>query len=112
MLSFCYKASLHWLDLRVFYVRVSKCMVDDDSMPEYLRLNHVPLNHDSLLEVNCAKASIYLDGLSILLKRDRLDMQFEEVTFVNTDIIRMTEVSFSGLSWRYDGSVRNLGIVL
>ncbi|XP_057788371.1 uncharacterized protein At1g01500-like [Salvia miltiorrhiza] len=84
------KASLQWLDLRVFYVRVSKCVVDDDSTPEYLTLNHVPLNRDTLLEVNCVRTSIYSDGVSTLLKRDRLDKQSEEVTFVSTDSIRMT----------------------
>ncbi|KAK6136763.1 hypothetical protein DH2020_029476 [Rehmannia glutinosa] len=28
------KVSLQWLDLRVFYVRVSKCVINDDSTPE------------------------------------------------------------------------------
>lgn len=84
------KVSLHWLDLRVFYVRVSKCVVDDDSTPEYLTLNHVPLSRDTLLEVNCVRTSIYSDGVSTLLKRDRLDRQSEEVTFVSTDSIRTT----------------------
>lgn len=84
------KVSLPWLDLRVFYVRVSKCVLDDDSTPEYLTLNHVPLNRDTLLEVNCVRTSIYSDGVSTLLKRDRLDKRSEEVTFVSTDSIRMT----------------------
>lgn len=86
------KPSLHlqWLDLRVFYVRVSKCVLDNDSTPEFLTLNHVPLNRDTLLEVNCVRTSIYSDGVSTLLKRDRLDKQSEEVTFVCTDSIRMT----------------------
>ncbi|XP_022872828.1 uncharacterized protein At1g01500-like [Olea europaea var. sylvestris] len=84
------KASLLWLDLRVFYVRLSKCVIDDDSTPEYLTLNHVPLNRDTLLEINGARTSIYSDGASTLLKRDRLDKKSEEVTFVSTDSIRMT----------------------
>ncbi|CAI9764382.1 unnamed protein product [Fraxinus pennsylvanica] len=84
------KASLLWLDLRVFYVRLSKCVIDDDSTPEHLTLNHVPLNRDTLLEVNGVRTSIYSDGASTLLKRDRLDKKSEEVTFVSTDSIRMT----------------------
>ncbi|XP_051147456.1 uncharacterized protein At1g01500-like [Andrographis paniculata] len=84
------KTSLDWLDLRVFYVRVSECIMDDGSMPGYLTLNHVPLSRDTLLEVNCVRASIYSDGVSTLLKRDRLDKRSEEVTFVNTDSIRVT----------------------
>ncbi|XVF01105.1 hypothetical protein REPUB_Repub04eG0059600 [Reevesia pubescens] len=81
--------SLSWLDLRVFYVRVSKCATDD-STPEYLTLNHVPLNPDTLLEVNGVRTGIYSDGTSTLLRRDRLDKKSEEVTFVNTDSIRLT----------------------
>ncbi|KAA8536107.1 hypothetical protein F0562_028585 [Nyssa sinensis] len=83
------KVSLPWLDLRVFYVRVTKCEIDD-STPEYLTLNHIPLNCDTLLELNGARNSIYSDGVSTCLKRDRLDKKSEEVTFVSTDSIRMT----------------------
>ncbi|KAK6136561.1 hypothetical protein DH2020_029702 [Rehmannia glutinosa] len=98
------KVSLQWLDLRVFYVRVSKCVIDDDSTPEYLTLNHVPLNRDTLLEVNCVRTSIYSDGVSTLLKRDRLDRRSEEVTFVSTDCIRMTgSVKFEGNQNQYTG---------
>lgn len=81
--------SLSWLDVRVFYVRVSKCEIDD-STPKYLTLNHVPLNRDTLLEVNGARGSIYSDGVSTLLRRDRLDRKSEEATFVSTDGVRMT----------------------
>ncbi|KAG6653270.1 hypothetical protein I3843_05G057000 [Carya illinoinensis] len=85
----CVKVSLPWFDLRVFYVRVSKCEIDD-STPEYLTLNHVPLNRHTLLEVNGVRTSIYSDGVSTLLRRDRLDKKSEEATFVSTDSIRMT----------------------
>lgn len=84
------KVSLPWLDLRVFYVRVSRCVIDNGSMPEYLTLNLIPLNRDTLLEVNCVRSSIYADGASTFLKKDRLDKRSEEVTFVSTDSIRMT----------------------
>ncbi|XP_045819718.1 uncharacterized protein At1g01500-like [Trifolium pratense] len=83
------KGSLPWLDIRVFYVRVSKCELDN-SAPEVLTLNHVPLNPDTLLEVNGVRSSIYSDGISTLLKRDRVDRKSEEVTFVSTDSIRMS----------------------
>lgn len=83
------KVSLTWLDLRVFYVRVSICEIDD-STPEYLTVNHVPLNHDTILEVNGVRTGIYSDGVSALLRRDRLDKKSEEATFVSTDCIRMT----------------------
>ncbi|XP_022746951.1 uncharacterized protein At1g01500-like [Durio zibethinus] len=83
------KKSLTWLDLRVFYVRVTKCETDD-STPEYLTLNHVPLNPDTLLEVNGVRIGIYSDGSSTLLRRDRLDKKSEEAIFVSTDGIRLT----------------------
>lgn len=81
--------SLSWLDLRVFYIRVSKCEIDD-SVPEYLTLNHIPLSHNTLLEVKGVRTGIYSDGASVLLKRDRLDRKSEEVTFVSTESTRMT----------------------
>ncbi|KAK8625010.1 hypothetical protein V6N13_089893 [Hibiscus sabdariffa] len=84
------KISLRWLDVRVFYVRVSKCETDDESTPTYLTLNHVPLNPDTLLEVNGVRTGIYSDGASTLLRRDRVDKKSEEATFVSTDSIRLT----------------------
>ncbi|KAE8667406.1 putative Polynucleotidyl transferase [Hibiscus syriacus] len=84
------KGSLRWLDVRVFYVRVSKCETDDESTPTYLSLNHVPLNPDTLLEVNGVRIGICSDGASTLLRRDRLDKKSEEVTFVSTDSIKLS----------------------
>ncbi|KAL3621238.1 hypothetical protein CASFOL_036150 [Castilleja foliolosa] len=85
-------SNLQWLDLKVVYIRVDKCIIDNDSItPEYLTLNHVPLNRNTLLEVNCVRTSIYSDGEeSTLLKRDRFDIKSEQVTFVSTNSIRMT----------------------
>lgn len=83
------KLSLPWFDLRVFYARVSNFQVDD-STPEFLTLNHIPLSHDTLLEVNGVRSSIHSDGVSSLLRRDRVDKKSEEVTFVSTDSIRLT----------------------
>ncbi|XP_021654365.2 uncharacterized protein At1g01500 [Hevea brasiliensis] len=83
------KVSIPWLDLRVFYVRVSKCEIDD-STPEYLTVNHFPLHPDTLLEINGVRTSVNSDEPSILLRRDRLDKKSEETTFVSTDSIRIT----------------------
>lgn len=81
--------SLPWLDLRVFYIRISKCEIDD-STPEHLSVNHIPLYPDTLLELNGVRTSINSDGASTTLRRDRLDKKSEEATFVSTDSIRMT----------------------
>lgn len=85
----CWKSSLQWLDLRVFYVRVSNFQVDD-STPESLTLIHTPLNPDTLLEVNGIRSGIYSDGVSSVLRRDRVDKKTEEATFVSTDNVRLT----------------------
>ncbi|XP_043709616.1 uncharacterized protein At1g01500-like [Telopea speciosissima] len=85
----CSKLLSPWFDLRVFYVRISNCEVDN-STPEHLTLNHIPLNPDTLLEVNGVRSGIYTEGVSSLLRRDRVDKNSEEVTFVSTDSIRMT----------------------
>ncbi|CAL1355952.1 unnamed protein product [Linum trigynum] len=78
-----------WLELRVFYVRISNFHVDDTT-PEFLTINHIPLSPDTLLEVNGVRSSIYSDGAPLLLRRDRVDKKSEEVTFVSTDSIRTT----------------------
>lgn len=78
-----------WFDLRVFYVRVSNCEVNE-STPEQLRVNHIPLSPDSILEVNGRRSSICSDCVSSMLRRDRVDKNSEEATFVSTDSIRMT----------------------
>lgn len=80
-------SSLPWLDLKVFYVGISKCEIDT---PEYLKVVHVPLNSNTLLEVNGVRTSIYSGGESTILKRDRLTNKCEKVTFVSTNSIRMS----------------------
>ncbi|XP_022852957.1 uncharacterized protein At1g01500-like isoform X1 [Olea europaea var. sylvestris] len=82
------KFSLPWFDTRVFYVRISNFRVDD-STPEFLTLDHIPLIPDTLLEVNGVRCSIELKRVSCLLRRDRVDKKSEEATFVSTDSIRL-----------------------
>lgn len=81
--------SLPWFGLRVFYARISNFLVDD-STPECLTLNHIPLSPDTLLEVNGVRCSINSEGITSLLRRDRVDKKSEEATFVSTDSIRLT----------------------
>ncbi|KAE8715518.1 Erythronate-4-phosphate dehydrogenase family protein isoform 3 [Hibiscus syriacus] len=85
----CAGLSSIWFDLRVFYVRVSNFQVDDLT-PEFLTLNHIPLEPDTLLEVNGIRTSIYSDEVSVLLRRDRVDKRSEEITFVGTDNVKLT----------------------
>ncbi|XP_042046732.1 uncharacterized protein At1g01500-like isoform X1 [Salvia splendens] len=81
--------SLHWFDARVFYVRISNFFVDD-ATPECLTLNYIPASMDSVLEVNGVRCSMESQGISSILRRDRVDKKSEEATFVSTDCIRFT----------------------
>ncbi|GJM96789.1 hypothetical protein PR202_ga13655 [Eleusine coracana subsp. coracana] len=78
-----------WLDLKVFYVRVSNCVVNE-STPEHLTLNHIPLSPDTVIEVNGQRSSMHTEFITSSLRRDRVDRRTEEATFVSTDNIRMT----------------------
>ncbi|KAJ0257382.1 Erythronate-4-phosphate dehydrogenase family protein [Hirschfeldia incana] len=78
-----------WLDLRVFYVRISNFKVED-STPEVLTINHIPLDPDTLLEINGVRMSMYSEGCSSQLRRDRVDKKSEEATYVSTDNIRLS----------------------
>ncbi|XP_052200900.1 uncharacterized protein At1g01500-like [Diospyros lotus] len=84
------KLALQWFDLRVFYVRISNFSVEDDQAPEFLTLNHIPLCPDTLLEVNGSRCTINSEGISSILRRDRIDKKSEEATYVSTDGIRFT----------------------
>nr|GMC47939.1 Erythronate-4-phosphate dehydrogenase family protein [Ipomoea batatas] len=89
--SFCAFSisSLSWFDVRVFYIRISNFVVND-STPKFLTVDHIPLNLDTLLEVNGARCSTYSEGTSCLLRRDQVDKKSEVATFVSTDSIRLT----------------------
>ncbi|KVI06559.1 uncharacterized protein At1g01500-like [Cynara cardunculus var. scolymus] len=83
------KQLLSWFDIRVFYVRISNLMVDGYT-PEYLTLNHIPLDPDTVLEVNGRRCTLQSEGSSCRLRRNRVDKKFEEATFVSTDNIRLS----------------------
>ncbi|KAI0523567.1 hypothetical protein KFK09_005963 [Dendrobium nobile] len=81
--------SSSWLDLKVFYVRLSNCFVSE-SAPEHLTLYHIPLTPDTVLEVNGRRSGISTEFVSSILRRDRVDKKAEEIIFVSTDNIRMS----------------------
>ncbi|RRT61074.1 hypothetical protein B296_00044495 [Ensete ventricosum] len=78
-----------WLDLKVFYVRLSNYEFNE-SIPEHLTVKHISLTADTILEVNGRRSGISSGSVSCLLRRDRIDKKSEEVTFVSTDCVRMT----------------------
>ncbi|XP_009128079.1 uncharacterized protein At1g01500 [Brassica rapa] len=73
------------LELRVFYVRISNLKVDE-STPEVLTITHIPLDPDTLVEINGVRTSI----VSSQLRRDRVDKNSEAATFISTDNIRLS----------------------
>ncbi|XP_076931581.1 uncharacterized protein At1g01500-like [Bidens hawaiensis] len=83
------KPLLSWFDIRVFYVRISNFTVDSYT-PEYLTLTHIPLDPNTILEVNNKRCNLDSPGSSCRLKRNRVDKKFEEATFVSTDSIRIS----------------------
>ncbi|CAN6845317.1 unnamed protein product [Brassica oleracea] len=73
------------LELRVFYVRISNFKVDE-STPEILTITHIPLDPDTLLEINGTRMSI----VSSQLRRDRADKNSEAAIYISTDSIRLS----------------------
>jgi len=76
-----------WLDLRVFYMRLSSCPIEN--APPFLTLSHIPRDFTVGLEVNGERIAPS-ETASSLLRRDRVDKQSAEVTYVSTDSVRIT----------------------
>lgn len=79
------------LALRVFYLRVNRCEVDE-SMLDTLTLTHTPLTPDTILDVSGAdrQPGISKGSVSFALRRDRVDKRSEEATFVCTATVRVS----------------------
>ena len=74
-----------WFDVRVIYVRVSGCPLDD--APDSLTIRFPARSIGTALEVNGGRISPSEESC-LLLKRDRVDTESSEATFVSTDNIR------------------------
>lgn len=75
------------LEIRLFYVRVAPCVVD--SLPERLTLRHLRRELGVSLEINGTRIPSS-DTASIALRRDRVDKDSSEVTFVSTDSVKVS----------------------
>lgn len=75
------------LDLRVFYVRLSSC--SRNKTPHFLSLRLLPREYSVGLEVNGEHFSPS-ETVPSMLRRDRIDEEREEATYVSTDSIRTT----------------------
>ncbi|KAG2260531.1 hypothetical protein Bca4012_008431 [Brassica carinata] len=75
-----------WLEVRLFYVRISPCVVDN--VPDSLTLRHPRRETGASLEVNGARIPSSQTA-SLKLRRDRVDRESSEVTYVSTETVRV-----------------------
>jgi hypothetical protein len=80
-----------WFDVRVFYVRAANCHLDDT--PDVLTMRYPPRDIGTALEVNGGRISPS-EELKLTLRRDRLDTDSSEATYVSTDHFRATGTVF------------------
>ncbi|KAF5744392.1 hypothetical protein HS088_TW08G00997 [Tripterygium wilfordii] len=76
-----------WLEIRLFYVRIAPCVMD--SVPDHLTLCHFRREIGVSLEINGSYIPA-ADSASLTLRRDRLNKDYPEVTYVSTDGVRVT----------------------
>lgn len=75
------------LEIRLFYVRIAPCAVD--SVPEHLTLRHLRREIGVSLDINGCRVPSS-ETASITLRRDRVDKDSSEVTYVSTDSVRIS----------------------
>ncbi|KAL8499901.1 hypothetical protein ACS0TY_019785 [Phlomoides rotata] len=73
------------LEIRLFYVRITPCAVD--SLPDHLTLYYLRRESGVLLEINGTRIPSS-DAVSITLRRDRVDKDCFDVTYISTDSAR------------------------
>ncbi|XP_061338966.1 uncharacterized protein At1g01500 [Gastrolobium bilobum] len=76
-----------WLEIRLFYVRISPCVID--SVPEHLTLCHPHREIGVSLVINGSPVPAS-EAAPLPLRRDRVDRESAEVTYVSTDSVRVT----------------------
>ena len=76
-----------WLEIRLFYVRITPCDIDD--VPDYLILKQIREQLGVCLEINGTRVPAS-ETASYTLRRDRIDRETSEVTYVSTDNVRIS----------------------
>lgn len=77
--------SLSWFDVRVIYVRVSGC--PQEASPDTLLCRFPPRGGTTSVELNGVVIAPQ-EEILVTLRRDRVDCNSEEATYVSTDNIR------------------------
>ncbi|MCO5570350.1 hypothetical protein L7F22_050672 [Adiantum nelumboides] len=81
-----------WFDVKVFYVRVSSCLLH--KAPDSLLIVYPERNVHTELEINGGRISPS-ERICFALRRDRVDTDSAEATYVNTNNLRTTgDLSF------------------
>eukprot|EP00271_Cylindrocystis_brebissonii_P002758 TRINITY_DN13559_c0_g1_i1.p1 TRINITY_DN13559_c0_g1~~TRINITY_DN13559_c0_g1_i1.p1 ORF type:complete len:426 (-),score=70.25 TRINITY_DN13559_c0_g1_i1:2103-3380(-) len=80
-------AVISWFDVRLIYVRVSACPSDDEGFPETLEFRCPSRDIGCELEVNGARIAPS-ELVTLSLRRDRVDCNAAEATYVSTDRLR------------------------
>ncbi|XP_051144828.1 uncharacterized protein At1g01500-like isoform X2 [Andrographis paniculata] len=75
------------LEIRLFYVRIAPCTVD--AIPDHLTLRHLRRELGVFLELNGVRTPSS-DVVLIALRRDRVDKDSSEVTYVSTDSVKIS----------------------
>lgn len=75
------------LEIRLFYVRIVPCVVD--SLPDHLTLYYLRRESGVFLEINGTRIPSS-DAVSITLRRDRVDKDCSDVTYISTDNARFS----------------------
>ncbi|EPS72200.1 hypothetical protein M569_02561, partial [Genlisea aurea] len=75
------------LEIRLFYVRIVPCAMDN--LPEHLILRHLRREPGVLFDINGARIPSS-DEASITLRRDRVDRDSSEATYVTTDSLKLS----------------------
>ncbi|WCJ22711.1 Erythronate-4-phosphate dehydrogenase family protein [Euphorbia peplus] len=73
-------------EIRLFYVRITPCVID--SVPDHLTLVHLRPQITTPLEINGSRVP-GADSASVTLRRDRLNKESSEVTYVSTDNVQV-----------------------
>ncbi|KAL0700465.1 hypothetical protein Bca4012_056587 [Brassica carinata] len=79
--------SSSWLEVRLFYVRIAPCVVEN--VPDSLTLRHPRRETGASLEVNGVRVPPSQTA-SLKLRRDRVDRESSEATYVSTEAVRVT----------------------
>ncbi|KAL8249469.1 hypothetical protein R6Q59_006337 [Mikania micrantha] len=82
-----HQSTTGWFEIRLFYVRITPCAVN--TVPGHLSLRNLRREIGVSLEINGFRVPSANPAL-VTLRRDRVDKESSEVTYVSTDNVRVS----------------------